>query len=69
MLLTQNRRQYKKTCYYQKRDIYYERCQLTETLLNNEVEDQIDTYIKDYYLLKIIHILKNDPFWLLPNTA
>ena len=26
-----------KTCYYQKLDIYYEICQITETLLNDEV--------------------------------
>ena len=36
--------------------VYYERCRLTETLLNDEVGNQID--IKDYYLLKIIHVLK-----------
>ena len=45
---THHRRQDKKTCFCQKLDIYYERCRFTETLLNDEVGNQIDTYIKDY---------------------
>ena len=58
MLLTHHIRQYKKTCYYQKLDIYYERCRLSQTLLNDEVGNRIDTYIKDYYLSEIYMFLK-----------
>ena len=48
MPLTHHRTQCKKTYYYQRPGIYYERYQLTEKLLSGEVRSQIDTCIEDY---------------------
>ena len=50
MLLKHRRTQYKKTYCYQKLDIYYEKCLLTETLLIGAVRNQIDTCLRDYFL-------------------
>ena len=44
--------QCKRTNYYQKPSMYYEICQLTETLLSGKVRNLIDTYKGDYYLVE-----------------
>ena len=38
------------TYYYLKLGTYYERCQLTETLISGEIRILIDTCFRDYYL-------------------
>ena len=52
MPLTHHRTQCKKTYYYRRPGIYYERYQLTEKLLSGEVRSQIDTFIEDYCQVK-----------------
>ena len=52
MLLKHHRTQYKKTYYYQKLGIYYDKYQLTEKLLSGVVRNLIDTCIIDNYCLR-----------------
>ena len=56
MILKRHRIQCKRTYYYQKLGIYYERCQLTETLLSGEVRNLVDTYNEDYCLVEKLYM-------------
>ena len=54
MLLRRHRIQCKRTYYHKSLALYEynEKCQLTETLLNGEVRNMIDTCTRDYCLVE-----------------
>ena len=52
MLLRSHRNQCNGAYHYRKLGIFYERCQLTETLLSGEVRNQVDTCVIEYCLVE-----------------